>query len=67
MTAQYRKVFEIIDGSARKIIPHITPEVKELMLQRAIRKQMPTPRVVSVTIDTEIAAVDGKATLLIKL
>ena len=67
MTAQYRNVFEIIDGSARKIIPHITPEVKELMLQRAIRKQMPTPRLVSVTIDTEIAAVDGKATLLIKL
>ena len=58
---------EIIDGSARKTIPHITPEAKTLMLQRAIRKQMPTPKLVRVTIDAAIATVDGKATLLIKL
>jgi len=57
----------MMDGSARKVIPHITPETKELVLPRAIRKQRPTPKLVSVTIDVAIALVDGKATLRIKL
>lgn len=67
MTEEYRKMLESIDGNARKTIPHITPEANELMVQRAIRKQMPTPKLVSVTIDATIANVDGKATRLIKL
>ena len=60
-------MFEMIDGSARKSIPHTTPEKKELMLQRAIRKQIPTPALVNATIDAAIAVVEGKATLRIKL
>jgi len=37
------------------------------MLQRAIRKQIPTPTLVNATIDAAIAVVEGKATLRIKL
>ena len=57
----------MIEGSARNVIPHITPETKELALQRAIRKEKPTPMLVSATIDAAIALVDGKATLRTKL
>jgi len=57
----------MIDGRARKTIPQIIPEIKEVKLQRAIRKQRPTPTVVRVTIDEAIAVVDGNATRRIKL
>ena len=58
---------ETRDGIARKTIPHITPEMKELMLQRAITKHMPTPKLVNVNMEPAIALVDGKATLLMRL
>jgi hypothetical protein len=56
-----------IDGIARKIIPHNIPEANELKVPPAIKKHMPTPTLVSVTIETPIDIVDGKATLRIKL
>jgi hypothetical protein len=59
-------MLEMRDGIARNMIPHTTPKMKELA-PPAIRKHKPTPRLVKVSIDTTIALVDGKATLLIRL
>jgi len=59
-------MLEISDGNAKKTIPQITPETKELG-PLAIRKHKPTPMLVKVSIEITIALVDGNATRLIKL
>lgn len=67
MTVKYKTALDIIEGIAKKAIPHFIPRLNASKDQRVIRKQTPIPIVVKNAIEARMALVEGNATLLIRL
>jgi len=49
------------------MIPHVAPKRNELAACSAMRKEIPTPKIVTHSEEKTIVVVDGKATRLMRL